>query len=83
MTTTTLSGREFSQDASKAKRAANDGPVIITNRGRPSHVLLSYETYQQLTGNQLSLAEALAGDGDFDFEPPRLRDVARAVDFDE
>lgn len=34
-----LSAEQFSQDVSAAKRAAADGPVIITNRGRPSHVL--------------------------------------------
>jgi len=36
----TISAREFNQDVSAAKRAAADGPVIITDGGRPSHVLL-------------------------------------------
>jgi len=84
MSTTTLTAREFSQDASKAKRAAEDGPVIITDRGRPAHVLLTYEAYRKLTEPRMSLAEALAGEGDFDFEPPRLgREIIRAADFDE
>lgn len=39
--TTTLSSREFNQDTSGAKKAANEGPVFITDRGRPAHVLLS------------------------------------------
>lgn len=75
MTTTTLTSREFNQDTSRAKKAARRGPVFITDRGRPAHVLLSIEEYRRLTGGTLSLAEALAqpGDGDFDFEPPRLR----------
>jgi len=49
MTITTLSSREFNQGASKAKRAANDGPVFITNRDKPAHVLLSFDDCQQLT----------------------------------
>jgi prevent-host-death family protein len=43
--TTTLSAREFNQDASHAKRAALNGPVFITDRGRPAHVLLSIHDY--------------------------------------
>lgn len=41
MIITTLSSREFNQDTSRAKKAADAGPVIITDRGRPAHVLLS------------------------------------------
>src|ERR1043166_3958182 len=52
MTTTTISSREFNQDAGGAKRAAVEGPVIITDRGRPSHVLLTYDAYLALLGQQ-------------------------------
>lgn len=31
--TTILSSRDFNQDVSRAKRAAEDDPVIITDRG--------------------------------------------------
>jgi prevent-host-death family protein len=85
MATTTLSSREFNQDVSKAKRAAENGPVVITDRGRPAHVLLSYTEYARLTHSGMSLAEALAGppEFDFDFEPPRLgREIIKPVDFD-
>ena len=44
---TTLSSREFNQHASEAKKAADKGPVFITDRGRPAHVLLRIE----ITGN--------------------------------
>jgi prevent-host-death family protein len=82
--TTTLTAREFNQDVSRAKRAADDGPVVITERGRPAHVLMTYDAYQRLSEPRMSLAEALAGEGDFDFDPPRLRDdIIRPVDFDE
>ena len=79
MTITTLSSREFNQHASDAKKKANNGPVFITDRGRPAHVLLSIDEYQKLTGGQMTLAEALAQhDGpDFDFEPPRAAGLYR------
>jgi prevent-host-death family protein len=74
MPITTISSRQFNQDASGAKKAANDGPVFITDRGEPAHVLLSIEEYRRLTGGEMSLAEALAQPddvADFEFEPPR------------
>lgn len=74
MATTTLTSREFNQDTGRAKKAAKRGPVFITDRGRPAHVLLTIEDYQRLTGGNMSLVEALAqpGGADFDFKPPRL-----------
>jgi len=73
MTVTTLTSREFNQDTSGAKKAASQGPVFITDRGRPAHVLLTIEDYLRLTGGHMSLAEALAQtDADFDFTPPRV-----------
>jgi prevent-host-death family protein len=72
MAVTTLSSREFNQDISGAKMAAQRGPVFITDRGRPAHVLLTIEDYRRLTGGQ-SLAEAVVQpDADFDFDPPRV-----------
>lgn len=73
MTITTLSSRQFNQDAGGAKKAAAKGPVIITDRGRPAHVLLTYEAYQALVGDGPSLLDVVASEGgDFDFDPPRL-----------
>jgi prevent-host-death family protein len=74
-TITIMSSREFNQDTAHAKRAAKNGPVIITDRGKPSHVLISMEEYQRLEKKPRSLADALADDrpeADFDWEPPRL-----------
>jgi prevent-host-death family protein len=85
MTILTISSREFNQDAGGAKKAADKGPVIITDRGRPAHVLLRYEDYQKLLGSGPSLLDVLAQkeDGDFDFYPPRMGDdISRSVDFD-
>ncbi len=71
MTVTTLTSREFNQDTSRAKKAADTGPVFITDRGRPAHVLLSIEEYRRLAGNGRSIVDALAMDEDVEFEPPR------------
>ena len=82
---TTISSREFNRDAGGAKRAAEKGPVIITDRGRPSHVLLSFEDYRKLTGAGRSLLDIVAQDeeDDVDFDPPRMGDrIFRPVDFD-
>ncbi len=75
MPITTLTSREFNQDTSGAKKAASRGPVFITDRGHPAHVLLSIEEYRRLTGGEMSVAEALAQPDapDFEFTPPRAR----------
>ncbi len=82
MTITTLSSRQFNQDASKAKKAATAGPVFITDRGRPAHVLLTFEEYKKLTGVQTKIADLLAMPGieDIDLEIPEFRDIAQAAD---
>jgi prevent-host-death family protein len=87
MEMTTITSREFNQDASGAKRRAARGPVFITDRGRPAHVLLTIEEYHRLTGKGKSIAESLAqtgpgGDFDYDFSQFRSRELARPFDFD-
>lgn len=85
MTTTRLSSRELNANIGRAKRATQDGPVIITNRGKPAHVLLSYEEYQRLSGKRLTLAEALAmpaGGEDIEFEPERMKFGLRIPDLE-
>lgn len=74
MSITTISSREFNQDVSKAKRAALGGPVFITDRGHPAHVLLTIEEYQKITDRKVSIVELLAMPdvAEIDFEPPRL-----------
>jgi PHD/YefM family antitoxin component YafN of YafNO toxin-antitoxin module len=68
----TISSRVFNQDTAGAKLAANQGPVFITDRGRPAPVLLSIEEYRRL----------LALPGAEDAELPLIRQVepARAAD---
>lgn len=83
MPITTISGREFNQGASEAKRAANSGQVFITARGRPAHVLLSFEDYQRLTRQRRNIADALAMSdvADIEFEPPRITLKIQPADF--
>lgn len=75
MSITTLSSREFNQDTSRAKKAAKRGPVFITDRGRPAHVLLTIADYQKITGKHETILDLLAmpGVAEVEFEPPRLR----------
>ena len=82
MPITTLTSREFNQDTSRAKKATKHGPVFITDRGRPAHVLLNIEDYRKLTGAQMSVLEALAQPEapDFEFDPPRLGEILRVPD---
>jgi prevent-host-death family protein len=70
-----MSSREFNQDAGRAKKAAKKGPVFITDRGKPAHVLLTIEEYQRLTGSQKNIVEMLAmpPGQDFEFDPPKLK----------
>lgn len=85
--TTKLSAREFNQDVSRAKRAAKSGPVIITDRGRESHVLLSIAAYRKLKGEKSkseSLADLFGDDAAaaIEFDAPRMRDGwLRPADF--
>jgi prevent-host-death family protein len=82
MTITTFSSRELNQDVSRAKKATQDGPVFITDRGKPAHVLLRFEDYQNLTKQRRNIAHALAMPGavDIEFEPTRALIETRQVD---
>ena len=82
---TMMSSREFNQDRSKAKKLADDGPVIITDRGKPSHVFLTYDEYSKLTGQGKSIVQMLSmdADDDIEFDPPKLEDFGfRPAEFD-
>lgn len=82
MTITTLSSREFERDTGKAKKAAQNGPVIITDRGKPAHVLMTIEQYQKLTSGSQTIVDLLSmPEGqDIEFEPARSTITAKPVD---
>ncbi|SCU89644.1 Antitoxin of toxin-antitoxin stability system [Cupriavidus necator] len=82
MTITTLTSRELNQDVTRAKKATKDGPVFITHRGKPAHVLLSFEEYQRLTQQRRNIADALAMPGvdGVEFNPPHANIRIRPAD---
>jgi prevent-host-death family protein len=78
-----LSSREFNQDTGRAKNAARSGPVFITDRGRPAHVLLTFADYERLTGGQESIVDLLSlspDEADVEFDIIASRDLARPAD---
>jgi prevent-host-death family protein len=76
---TTFSAREFNRDVSAAKRAADEGPVVITDRGEPAYVLLSFVDYSGMRERR-SLVDVLQMDEDVDFEPVVSRALPRAAE---
>lgn len=68
-----VTARNFNQDVSAAKRAASEGPVIITDRGEPSHVLLSIADYRRLLGDERSIVDWLSSEDGIDIEPARMK----------
>lgn len=87
-----MTSREFNQDLGRAKRESLKQPVIITDRGVPKHVLMSYEDYQEMgeTNNQKPIVTLLqrfaAADpivAEIDLEiPPRSTGQRSPVEFD-
>jgi prevent-host-death family protein len=85
MPITKISSREFNQDTARAKKAAKKGPVFITDRGKPAHVLLSIEDYLRLAGVAVDIVERLglpAGVVDIELEIPPMRDPAKPAVLD-
>lgn len=78
--------REFNQDIAGAKRAAEDGPVIVSSRGKPSHVLVSWSEWQRRTGEPATLADLLSYPGLEDVDVDALvepRKTEPAFSFDD
>jgi PHD/YefM family antitoxin component YafN of YafNO toxin-antitoxin module len=82
MATVTLTSREFSQHACAAKKAAREGPVFITDRGRAAYVLLAIEDYRALAAPVQDIAELLAmpDTDDFELAIPSRRDLPKAAE---
>ena len=85
MSVHTFSSRDFTRDVSAAKRAAVDGPVFITDRGRPAFALLKIEDYYRITGHGettlLDVMDNIPSGGEIQFEPARLDIHIRDVEF--
>lgn len=65
-----ISSRQFNQDTSAAKRLATEGPVVITDRGRPAFVLMTFEEYQRdhAAGRNERLSDLLVCDADIELD---------------
>ena len=83
MTIHTFTSREFNRDVSAAQKAAQDGPVFITDRGKPVHVLLSIDEYLRLTSKGASIVELLSmpAAADIELEPPKVNFELKPADF--
>ncbi len=84
--TTTVTSREFNQNRARVKSAAERGPVIVTDRGKPSLAVLRFEDYERLMKPRIRLADALymPGADEVEFEIPARTDYApdREFEFD-
>jgi hypothetical protein len=63
--------------------------VFITDRGRPAHVLLTFDEYKKITGGRTKIADLLAMPGmegtslpleGIELEIPLSRELARPAD---
>ncbi|MFT2721962.1 type II toxin-antitoxin system Phd/YefM family antitoxin [Deinococcus sp. A31D244] len=79
---TTITARDFNQQVSRARQAALEEPVFITERGRPRHVLLSIEAYEALLGGQMSIVDLLHLEGDLDVAFPTAQGFAQTAELD-
>jgi prevent-host-death family protein len=82
----TFSSCDFTRNVSAAKRAALDGPVFITNRGRPAFALIKIDDYYRMAGKSapslLALMDDIPGGEGIDFEPPKLGIQIQAANLD-
>lgn len=76
MSVHTFSSRDFTRDVSSAKRAAADGPVFITDRGRPAYALLKIEDFYRMVGqgapSLLAVMDEIQSAEGIEFEAPRV-----------
>lgn len=80
----TYSSRDFTRDVGTAKRATAEGPVFITDRGRPAFALLKIEDYYHLAGQKeasfLDVMDAIPGGVGITFEVASLQVAFRAAE---
>ncbi|TNG95156.1 type II toxin-antitoxin system Phd/YefM family antitoxin [Pasteurellaceae bacterium USgator11] len=88
----TMTSREFNQRTHEAQKAAHKAPLLITNRGKPDLVVMSFSEYQNLSGKQpepsfweswLALSKDLPDVSEIELDiPPRSKAQRRPVEFD-
>ena len=85
---TVMTNQEFKQNVNQAQNAAQTEPVIITDRGEPAYVLMTYAEYEKTLQSKSvrSSLDALmpldAADIELELQP-RSRAQRRPVDFED
>ena len=74
-----VSARTFNQSPSLVKAMAKEGPVFVTDRGRPTIVVLDADEYDRMTGTG-SVRDSLVMPVDVEFEPVVARDLGVVTD---
>ena len=86
-----MTSREFNQRTNDVQKAAKKSPVLITNRGEPDLVAMSYQEYEKLMGKSKTLLEVfsehnpelLAAVADIDIGIPlRSKNQRSEIEFD-
>lgn len=74
----------FNQNPSKAKKRADEQPLVITDHGKASYVLVRYSDFQAHWRQRRNLLDALRDPDarvDKEFEPDSVDFGNRAVEF--
>lgn len=86
MSVHTFSSRDFTRDVASAKRAAAEGPVFITVRGRPAYALLTIDDYYRMVGqgepSLLAVMDDIDGGDGIEFDAPRLNITIRPAELE-
>lgn len=72
------------RDLSSAKKASQNGPVCITDRGIPAHVLLTMQDYLNLKNSQTNIWQQLSVRGieEIELDLPISQESVRAASLD-
>lgn len=77
----TMSSQEFNRNPTSAKRKADEGPVYVTEHGKPAYVVINIDEYRRLKGEpKVDLVTRLQMDEYQDVEiPPVEMDIKGAT----
>ncbi|GAB3759621.1 type II toxin-antitoxin system Phd/YefM family antitoxin [Microlunatus parietis] len=76
-----MSSQEFNRNPTSAKRKADEGPVYVTEHGKPAYVVINIDEYRRLKGApKVDLVTRLQMDEYHDVEiPPVEMDIKGAT----
>lgn len=55
----TITAQQLRNNPDAAQQAADNAPVLITRAGQPPQVLMRYDEYQRISGEQRTIADVL------------------------